>query len=254
MAIVKGGAAPYASVPTFMEVIDAFRNRSPRTPVTTDVLEMLGLPASVTPRALQAFKLLDLLDGDGEPTTALIGLKEASTDDFPARLADVVRAGYAELFAHRDPTTDPPEKIVDAFRMYNPASMRPRMVRLFYGLCEAAGMIESAPAIENAPSGSNATRPTRRPAASKSAGAGGTEGRKTKITPPPPHAPPPPPPATGLNSLHPALLGLLKLVPAADRPWASRERFIAFKNAWDATLEVCNPVPPQGAAPEEPKE
>jgi len=50
----------------------------------------------------------------------------------------------------------------------------------------------------------------------------------------------------GLAHLHPALVGLLAMVPPANEAWATHERFNSFKAAWDATLQVCNPVPPKG--------
>lgn len=125
-------------------MIHAYRDRPIPTPIDIAVIKRIGITESLAPRTHQALRLLDLLDASSQPTPAMEGLRKAGADEFPARLADVVRAAYAEVFAYRDPATDDVSKIEDAFRDFKPVGMRPRMVRLFLGLCEAAGIIESA--------------------------------------------------------------------------------------------------------------
>ncbi len=180
MSIVRDGQGAYAPTEAVMTVINGYRNKHPHTPFTTENIQPLGVTHSIAPRTLQALRLLDLVDGDGNPTPAMEVLREASAAEFNERLAEVLRAAYAEVFAYKDPTKDSPEDLNEVFRFYKPPSMQPRMIRLFYGLCVQAGIIDSAPAIE----GSGGRSPRKAPANR----AAKPEGAKTP-TPPPPAKP-----------------------------------------------------------------
>jgi hypothetical protein len=208
MAVVKEGQAPYAPAPSVMQVINGYRHKHPQTPFTTDNLQLLGVSHSLAPRTLQALELLDLVDGEGEPTEAMKALREASSDEFPARLADVVRAAYAEVFRYRDPATDSPDQLREVFRFYRPPSMQDRMMRLFYGLAREAGIIAEAPMVAKTNGGSpNATAKEKQPKAKVSTRPRGSSN---------PPAPPPTPPAPPKKELPPLVKALVEMLPAKD--------------------------------------
>lgn len=184
MTITRDGQAPYAPTESVMAVINGYRSKHPHTPFTIDNIQPLGVSPSIATRTLQALRLLDLVDDEGEPTATLDALREASSAEFPSRLAEVLRAAYAEVFAYKDPAHDTPEGMAEVFRFYKPPSMQPRMVRLFYGLCAQAGIIETPPAIE-----STGKTSSRRSPGSKAK----MQAKRTKRQDAPPLTPPPAP-------------------------------------------------------------
>jgi hypothetical protein len=146
MAIIHEGPAPYAPVAHVLRAVEHYRERAPDA-FSKELLMKLGYPDAYATRTLKALKLLDLMESDGTPTNALKELRVARAEEYTARFEQVVRTAYAEVFAVVDPATGSPTAIQDAFRFYNPAAQREKMVTLFMGLCEAAGIIgpERAP-------------------------------------------------------------------------------------------------------------
>lgn len=146
MAIVHEGSAPYAPVAHVLRAINHYREKAP-TQVTKELLMKLGFPDAYAVRTLKALRLLDLIGDDGTPTTAFKELQRASTEEYTPRLEQVVRTAYAEVFEVVDPVTASDSAIEDAFRFYKPLPQRAKMVTLFMGLSEAAGIIgpERAP-------------------------------------------------------------------------------------------------------------
>lgn len=142
MPVTSEASAPYAPVSAILELMEKYRHRGLQKPFTPDVLQRAGVSVSLIPRTTQALQVLDLTTEDGMPTDTLEGLRMASESEFKARLEDWIRRAYAEVFQFVDPSKDDETAIRDAFRSYNPIGQQPRMVSLFIGLCEAAGIRE----------------------------------------------------------------------------------------------------------------
>jgi hypothetical protein len=136
-----GGNAPYAPPTAVMSIVETYRDRGLPCPITTDILIRAGVSDGLANRTMQALKMLDLVDDEGNPTEQFKGLKTARSDEYKERLAEVVRAAYAPVFTFWDPDKDSLDRVPDQFRPYEPTGQRRRMVILFLGLCQAAGII-----------------------------------------------------------------------------------------------------------------
>ena len=144
MALETTGTAPYAPARTIIALIDQYRDKGLPTPITKTTLQRAGVEESLSARTLQALRILDLIDDDGQPTETLTAIGLAKTEDLPSVLAGWVQAAYREVFAFIN-ATDDVQRITDQFRHYQPAGMRNRMVTLFLGLCAKAELIPELP-------------------------------------------------------------------------------------------------------------
>ena len=143
--------APYAPLRNVLEVLQRLRERGLQVPVTLDTLTVLGVPEGNAPRTLQPLKLLGLVAEDGQLEPAAERLHRATTEEYPRLLEEILHKAYAPIFEVTEPATATEVQIADAFRQYDPAAQRPRMVSLFLGLCVEAGIAQKPSRTSAAP-------------------------------------------------------------------------------------------------------
>ena len=99
----------------------------------------------MTSTTFRAFRFLGLVDEGGNRLPEFERLRRASADEYQDTVAEIVRKSYIEVFKIVDPAQDMYEQVHDAFRGFDPANQRQKMVRLFLGLCEEAGIVPPQP-------------------------------------------------------------------------------------------------------------
>lgn len=242
MPLQSPGAAPYAPPAAVMEVINGYRERGLTTPFNADVLMKAGVSESLVPRTLRSLEVLELIDKDGKPTPQFDLLRRATSEEFKPRLAEFIRGVYAEVFQFTDPVKDTPERVADAFRAYDPIGQRGRMVSLFLGLCEAAGIVTpgarrasaaTSPSRSAAPSRLNGS-PKRKPDAPRRENTTVITGHIRT--------------ANNDNGIPPALLGVLNGLPSPEQGW-TREQRENFYKAFGSLLDFSIPIRESAPAP-----
>lgn len=231
MPVTSSRPGPYAPGSAVLSIVSRYRDGRVPPPISAETLARAGVSESLIPRTLQALQTLDLINTDGQPTQILEDLRLAPEAEYRDRLADWLRAAYAEVFAFVDPTKDDATRIRDAFRGYQPHGQQDRMVTLFQQLCAAAGLIPEKPATSSRPAGGPNGGAVVRPRGAASTTA-------PRVAPKPPLKPVHSKSSTGLP---PALAGLLDSLPVNGSGWtaADRQRFLT---AFQAVLDLCYPI------------
>lgn len=225
MALHSDGPAPYAPPAAVVSFIEAFRDRGLASPFTTDVLIRAGVNESLAPRTLTALKLLDLIDDDGQPTDTLQTLRKVASAEYQAAVASWIREVYADVFQFVDPAQADHDRVLDAFRTFTPHGQRTRMVTLFLGLCQHAGIVDGEspkPRQRPKPASKPTQKATRPPRKST------TQQDLPEATDPPNAVNPfvrPVPTQEG----HPLLDGLFAALPPVGSVWSKEDR-----EAWTA--------------------
>lgn len=164
MSAAERPTGPYAPVKNVLDVVHRLRDRGVPIPLTADSLTTIGVPDGNAPRTLQALKFLGLVDGKGQLTESAERLRRANTEEYPTLFAEVIRSAYVPVFQLVDPAQDDEIKVADAFRQYDPAGQREKMVTLFMGLCEEADIVPDSDKRAQRPTAPRRERPnvTRR--------------------------------------------------------------------------------------------
>ena len=210
MTVTQNSPAPYAGSATIIDLIRRHRNKGLPSPVDSEVLERSGITQSLIARTLQALQILDLIDDKGQQTEIFEALRLAPEAEYKSRFFEWLKTAYSDAFQFIDVANTNETEIRDAFRKYKPVGQQERMVSLFIGLLEEAGV-----SIER-----NRQRNKSVPKTKENI-------RRIKVTPNTPvsnlakhnsHIPPPNPPAP--HKEHSGLINkLLDKFPQFDPNW-----------------------------------
>lgn len=237
MQLHAGGPAPYTSTAAATTLIDAFRNRGLGVPVTPEVAIRAGVPETLASRTLKSLLELGLLDKDGKPTEQFEDFRRIrGEEEYRSRLQEWVRGIYADVLQYTDPSTDSGDRVVEAFRGYEPAGQRRAMAALLVGLWRYAGLPVIASASAPPAGGSSGSQPVRsRPRKASTS----TKREPLSAEPGSTHS------GAGIHyqvgGLPPGLLGLLQQIPQNGRGW-TEDRRDAFMEAFSAVLNFTVPI------------
>jgi hypothetical protein len=153
---------PYAPVGNVLAIIRRLRESGLPDTIDLNAVIRVGVSEGNGSRTIAALQYLGLIDEEGKHTELMAALERASRDEYPGVLAEILRKSYSDIFKIVDPKTSTEPIIDDAFRGFDPSRQRDRMVSLFIGLCQEAGLREGEPSISEQPARSENREPIKR--------------------------------------------------------------------------------------------
>ena len=141
MPVTNNAPAPYAPTVVILSLLERNRSKGLPAPVDAETLTRAGVSESLVSRVLYALKILDLIDENGQPTQILEQLRLAPEGEYRTRMAEWLKAAYADALWFIDLNSPDQVRIRDAFRSYKPVGQQDRMVSLFMGLFQEAGLL-----------------------------------------------------------------------------------------------------------------
>jgi hypothetical protein len=138
--------AGYASITIIRRVLALHKEGTLPLPVTNKNLSLLALPGLKSATLPQTLYELGMIDAYGSPTATFDQLAHLYQDDpkaFQQLLRDLVQQIYADVFAQLGQNLQglSLSQYMKAFANYGPVTAQDKMVYLFKGLCQEAGLL-----------------------------------------------------------------------------------------------------------------
>lgn len=178
MASAKENSAPYTSIGNMLLILGRIRKGWVPNQIDKGEMEKVGITASNANRTIAALEYLGLTNEDNRTTDTWKAIATSTTNDYPKVLEGILRNAYPSIFEiHPNPADATDVEIGNAFAKSEPLNQRGRMVSLFRGLCQEAGLIKGEPLTrERKPT----TKQTTQKATSKNGDEKTTEPEKHK--------------------------------------------------------------------------
>lgn len=159
-------SAPYGPASNVLQLLRRAHDKGLPEKLTSKELERVGVTDDGTARKiLRTLRFLKLIDDEGTQLPLFDTFQRATSDEYAAVLAGILREAYADVFRiiGNNPAEASDVDIDNAFRRYDPQSQRARMVLLFQALLREAQLREGGPTERRSRRRSSDSAPGTRP-------------------------------------------------------------------------------------------
>ncbi len=138
--------APYTSIGNMLLILGRIRKGWLPGQIDQGEMERVGITTSNASRTIATLEYLELINENDQPTDTWKAIATSTTNDYPKVLEGILRNAYPSIFQiHPNPAEATDVEIGNAFAKSEPLNQRGRMVTLFRGLCQEAGLIAGTP-------------------------------------------------------------------------------------------------------------